>query len=189
MRRRPLGILIIPKRYLVRRGQVGTCGKLLIKRSNSPVASEPMSPDPKTPKRRPVQREIAKKAVDGLSRFLQSRSKLVESPFPPRNQTWKQTFWTGSRKPNSYPNPLMISCCRSPEPNLTRLPPRVSARPTSDKTTSWFIRLLGISEFRCAPASSSAPSYGKGCLAERTVEGRSSLRRGSFRKNRLEPSG
>jgi hypothetical protein len=46
--------------------------------------------------------KIAKKAVDGLSRFLQSRSKLVESPFSPRNQTWKQTFWTGTRKPNSY---------------------------------------------------------------------------------------
>jgi hypothetical protein len=44
-----------------------------------------------------------KKAVDGLSRSLQSRSKLVESPFPPRNQTWKQTFWTGTRKPNSFP--------------------------------------------------------------------------------------
>ena len=55
--------------------------------------------------RDPRQREIAKKAVDGLSRFLQSRSKLVESPFPPRNQTWKQTFWTGTRKPNSYPYP------------------------------------------------------------------------------------
>ena len=47
--------------------------------------------------------KIAKKAVDGLSRSLQSRSKLVESPFPPRNQTWKQTFWTGTRKSNSYP--------------------------------------------------------------------------------------
>ncbi|HEY5768531.1 MAG TPA: hypothetical protein VIS71_01680 [Terrimicrobium sp.] len=29
----------------------------------------------------------------------------VESPFPPRNQTWKQTFWTGTREPNSYPYP------------------------------------------------------------------------------------
>jgi hypothetical protein len=48
--------------------------------------------------------EIAKKAVDGLSRSLQSRSKLVESTFPPQNQTWKQTFWTGTRKPNSYPS-------------------------------------------------------------------------------------
>ena len=63
-----------------------------------------MSPHPKKPKRRPRQREIAKKAVDGLSGFLQSRSKLVESPFPPRNQTWKQTFWTGTRKPNFYPS-------------------------------------------------------------------------------------
>jgi hypothetical protein len=62
-----------------------------------------MSPHPKKPKRRPRQREIAKKAVDGLSGFLKSRSKLVESPFPPRNQTWKETFWTGTRKPNSYP--------------------------------------------------------------------------------------
>ena len=45
--------------------------------------------------------QLAKKAVDGLSRSLQSRFKLVESPFPPRNQTCKQTFWAGTRKPNS----------------------------------------------------------------------------------------
>ena len=54
-------------------------------------------------RRRYEQSENAKKAVDRFSRSLQSRSKLVESPFPPQNQTWKQTFWTGTRKPNSYP--------------------------------------------------------------------------------------
>jgi hypothetical protein len=78
-------------------------------RRPTPVALEPMSPHPKkSPKgvRASVKSpKIAKKAVDGLSRSLQSRSKLVESPFPPRNQTWKQTFWTGTRKPNSYPLP------------------------------------------------------------------------------------
>ena len=46
--------------------------------------------------------KIAKKAVDGLSRSLQSGP--LESAFPPRNQTWKHTFWTGTRKPNSYPS-------------------------------------------------------------------------------------
>jgi hypothetical protein len=35
-------------------------------RRSTPVASEPMSPHPKKPKRRPRLREIAKKAVDGL---------------------------------------------------------------------------------------------------------------------------
>ena len=66
------------------------------------MASKPMSPHPKKPKRRPRQREIAKKAVDGLSGFLQSRSKL-ESPFSTANQTWKETFWAGTRKLKSYP--------------------------------------------------------------------------------------
>jgi hypothetical protein len=69
-------------------------------------AKSPISPHPKSLKgvRASVKSpKIVKKAVDGLSRFLQSRSKLVESPFPPRSQTWKQTFWTGTQKPNSYP--------------------------------------------------------------------------------------
>ena len=60
------------------------------------LPQNPCPSTPKKPKRRPRQREIAKKAVDGLSRFLRSRSKLVESPFPPRNKP-------GSR--NSGPGP------------------------------------------------------------------------------------
>jgi hypothetical protein len=81
-------------------------------RGPTPVGSEPMSPAPRKPKRRPRQHEIAKKAVDGLSRSLQSRSKLVESPFPPRNQTWKHTFWTGTRKPNPIPMTTWSVCGR-----------------------------------------------------------------------------
>jgi hypothetical protein len=44
---------------------------------------------------------IAKKAVDGLSRFLQSSSKLVESPFPQRNQNLEGDVLNRTRKPNS----------------------------------------------------------------------------------------
>jgi hypothetical protein len=58
----------------------------------------------------------AQNGVDSRSGILQTPKELVESPFPLRNQTWKETFcsWTRkipipippcswTRKPNSYP--------------------------------------------------------------------------------------
>ena len=42
-------------------------------------------------------------ALDSRSGILQTPKELVESPFPLRNQTWKETFCSWTRKPNSYP--------------------------------------------------------------------------------------
>jgi hypothetical protein len=43
-------------------------------------------------------------ALDSRSGILQTPKKLVESPFSLRNQTWKETFCSWTRKPNSYPS-------------------------------------------------------------------------------------
>ncbi|MGB7840618.1 MAG: NAD(P)-binding protein, partial [Terrimicrobiaceae bacterium] len=45
----------------------------------------------------------AQNGVDSRSGILQTPKELVESPFPLRNQTWKETFCSWTRKPNSYP--------------------------------------------------------------------------------------
>ena len=44
----------------------------------------------------------AQNGVDSRSGILQTPKELVESPFPLRNQTWKETFCSWTRK-NSYP--------------------------------------------------------------------------------------
>ena len=46
----------------------------------------------------------AQNGVDSRSGILQTPKELVESPFPLRNQTWKETFCSWTRKPNSYPS-------------------------------------------------------------------------------------
>jgi hypothetical protein len=50
----------------------------------------------------------AQNGVDSRSGILQTPKELVESPFPLRNQTWKETFCSWTRKPNSYPLSLRI---------------------------------------------------------------------------------
>ena len=50
----------------------------------------------------------AQNGVDSRSGILQTPKELVESPFPLRNQTWKETFCSWTRKPNSYPLSLVI---------------------------------------------------------------------------------
>ena len=45
----------------------------------------------------------AQNGVDSRSGILQTPKELVESPFPLRNQTGKETFCSWTRKPNSYP--------------------------------------------------------------------------------------
>ena len=52
----------------------------------------------------PNQREKPKTALTAARGFLQTPKELVESPFPLRNQTWKETFCSWTRKPNSYPS-------------------------------------------------------------------------------------
>ena len=51
----------------------------------------------------------AQNGVDSRSGILQTPKELVESPFPLRNQTWKETFRIWTRKPNSYPYPLKLT--------------------------------------------------------------------------------
>ena len=45
----------------------------------------------------------AQNGVDSRSGILQTPKELVESPFPLRNQTRKETFCSWTPKPNSYP--------------------------------------------------------------------------------------
>jgi hypothetical protein len=45
----------------------------------------------------------ARKPVASRTVIPQNSNKLVESPFPPRKQTWKETFWTGSENRISTP--------------------------------------------------------------------------------------
>ena len=45
----------------------------------------------------------AQNGVGSRSGILQTPKELVESLFPLRNQTWKETFCSWTRKPNSYP--------------------------------------------------------------------------------------
>ena len=47
----------------------------------------------------------AQNGVDSRSGILQTPKELVESPFPLRNQTWKERFCSWTRKPKSYPYP------------------------------------------------------------------------------------
>ena len=59
----------------------------------------------------------AQNGVDSRSGILQTPKELVESPFPLRNQTWKETFCSWTRKPNSYPLACRSSASR-PHPQI-----------------------------------------------------------------------
>jgi hypothetical protein len=61
----------------------------------------------------------AQNGVDSRSGILQTPKELVESPFPLRNQTWKETFCSWTRKPNSY----SLTAIRKPAPTLVRVIP------------------------------------------------------------------
>jgi hypothetical protein len=53
--------------------------------------------------------EIAKKAVDGLSRFLQPRSKLVESPFHRETKTGSRRSAQGPENQIPIPHLLVLA--------------------------------------------------------------------------------
>ena len=69
----------------------------------------------------------AQNGVDSRSGILQTPKELVESPFPLRNQTWKETFCSWTRKPNSYPS-IRAGLNDAPAPCVSL----VSIEPTLD---------------------------------------------------------
>ena len=108
----------------------------------------------------------AQNGVDSRSGILQTPKELVESPFPFRNQPWKETFCSWTRKPNSYPL-LDLSFLRETLLGLGRRKARRYAANRSFRSSLQRRRALVSCRRRSGGAFPSISPFRSMCLAGR----------------------